>query len=199
MHPVPLRRSPPAPFTLAALLALCLLQSAASARQEVNERSRSRPRTGTAVHATAWGVPTPSSFLGFTPGDDRRVADWTQITDYFKRLDRASDRVLVRQVGESTLGKPLIAAFISAPENIRELDKYRDIQRRLADPRLVASDAERDRLVREGKTVVVVSCSIHSTEIVASQKSMHPAHGLATAPDADTRELHGHQIGRAHV
>ena len=127
--------------------------------------------------------------LGFEPGDDRKVADWAQITDYFKRLDRASRRVRVETVGESTLGRPLVAAFISAPENIDHLDRYRDIQRRLADPRLVRGDAERDRLVREGKTVVVVSCSIHSTEIVASQMSMQFAYQLASARDEETREI----------
>ena len=38
-------------------------------------------------------IPTPRSVLGFNPGDDRTIADWTQITDYFTRLDKASDRV----------------------------------------------------------------------------------------------------------
>ncbi|HYY96082.1 MAG TPA: M14 family zinc carboxypeptidase, partial [Pyrinomonadaceae bacterium] len=60
---------------------------------------------------------------------------------------------------------------------------------RLADPRLVASDAERERLVREGKAVVVISCSIHSTEVVASQMSMQLAYELAAAKDADTVEI----------
>jgi hypothetical protein len=127
--------------------------------------------------------------LGFTPGDDRRVADWKQITDYFGRLNARGGRVRVQAVGTSTLGRPILAAFISSPENIRELDRYREIQRRLADPRLVESEAERDRLIREGKTVVVVSCSIHSTEIVASQTSMQLAYELASAQDAETREI----------
>jgi len=55
-------------------------------------------------------VPTPQSVLGFTPGDDRTVADWNQITDYFARLDKASDRVLVQTLGQSTLKRPLIVA-----------------------------------------------------------------------------------------
>ncbi|HZG54032.1 MAG TPA: M14 family metallopeptidase, partial [Pyrinomonadaceae bacterium] len=67
--------------------------------------------------------------------------------------------------------------------------KYQDIQRRLADPRLAPGAAEREALVRTGKTVVVVSCSIHSTEIVASQMSMQLAYELATAEDAATREI----------
>jgi Zinc carboxypeptidase len=139
--------------------------------------------------ATTTAPPTPASLLGFTPGDDRKVADWQQITDYFKRLDAASERVHVRTLGETTLGRPLVVAFISAPENIRNLAKYQDLQRRLADPRLAPTEAARDELLRTGKTVVVISCSIHSTEIVASQMSMQLAYELASAEDAATREI----------
>ncbi|PYS80992.1 MAG: hypothetical protein DMF67_18530 [Acidobacteria bacterium] len=176
------------PFSiLAAALVLCGLFFTDATAQ----RRRPTPPRPAADNSetSAARVSSPRDALGFTPGDDRRVADWTQITDYFKRLDRASDRVLVQQIGESTLGRPLFVAYLSAPENIRSLDRYREIQRRLADPRLVASDAARERLVREGKTVVVISCSIHSTEIVASQMSMQLAYELASAQDADTREI----------
>ncbi len=127
--------------------------------------------------------------LGFTPGDDRTIADWKQITDYFARLDKASDRVQVQTIGQSTLGRPLVAAFISAPENIRSLEKYKAIQARLADPRKVTTDAEPDQLIHDGKTVVVISCSIHSTEIVASQMSMQLAYNLASANDEDTLSI----------
>lgn len=133
--------------------------------------------------------PSPRSVLGFEPGDDRTIADWKQITDYFTRLDKASDRVQVQTIGQSTLGRPLVVAFISAPENIRSLEKYKAIQARLADPRKIAGDAERDQLIRDGKTVVVISCSIHSTEIVASQMSMRLAYNLANANDEDTLSI----------
>ena len=134
-------------------------------------------------------IPSPKSILGFTPGEDRTIADWTQITNYFARLDEASDRVTVQTLGQSTLKRPLIVAFISARENILALQKYKDIQRQLADPRLAMQPAQRDRLIADGKTVVTISCSIHSTEIVASQMSMQLAYELATAEDAETREI----------
>lgn len=134
-------------------------------------------------------IPSPRSILGFTPGDDRTIADWKQITNYFAQLDQASDRVQVQTLGETTLHHPFIVAFISAPENIRNLSKYKEIQRRLADPRTITDEAERERLMREGKTIVSISCSIHSTEIVASQMSMQFAYELASAQDADTREM----------
>ena len=95
----------------------------------------------------------------------------------------------MRTLGETTGGRPLVVALISAPENIRNLAKYQDIQRRLADPRLAPGEAEREALLRTGKTVVAISCSIHSTEIVASQMSMQLAYELASAEDAETREI----------
>ncbi|HEX8687064.1 MAG TPA: M14 metallopeptidase family protein, partial [Pyrinomonadaceae bacterium] len=109
--------------------------------------------------------------------------------DYFARLDRASARLHVETIGETTFKRPLVVAYISAPENIRDLPKYKEIQRRLADPRLVRDERERERLMREGKTVVVISCSIHSTEVVGSQMSMQLAYDLASAEDPKTREI----------
>src|SRR5438132_1078552 len=162
-----------------AFTALCLALLIASA---ANAQRR-------AAQTSAPSIPSPRSVFGFTPGDDRTIADWKQITDYFARLDKASDRVQVQTIGTSTLGVPLIAAFISAPENIRNLAKYKEIQRRLADPRLNPSDGDVNwsaQLVKDGKTVVVISCSIHSTEIVASQMSTQLAYNLASANDSDT-------------
>jgi hypothetical protein len=138
---------------------------------------------------TSAAIPSPRAVFGFNPGDDRTIIDWKQITDYFNRLDRASDRVEVRTIGASTLGRTMIAAFISAPENIRNLEKYKTIQAALADPRKVLSNGERDRLISEGKAVVVISCSIHSTEIVASQMSTQLAYNLASGNDADTMAI----------
>jgi len=167
-------------FRAMAALAIFLCLVAGFATPSFAQRSNARP---------AAAIPSPKSVLGFNPGDSRKIADWSQITDYFERLDRASDRVLVQTLGQSTMKRPLIVAFISARENILALAKYKDIQRQLADPRLVADKSQLDRLIGEGKTVVTISCSIHSTEIVASQMSMTLAYELATAQDADTREI----------
>ncbi|MGZ8846133.1 MAG: M14 family metallopeptidase [Pyrinomonadaceae bacterium] len=142
-----------------------------------------------AIQPAPNSLASPRAVFGFNPGDDRTIIDWKQITDYFARLDKASDRVQVQTLGTSTLRRTMIAAFISAPENIRSLEKYKAIQARLADPRKVVSDAERDQLVRDGKTVVVISCSIHSTEIVASQMSTQLAYELASGNDPDTLSI----------
>src|SRR5262249_17820617 len=134
-------------------------------------------------------VPSPRSILGFSPGEDRKIADWSQITNYFAKLDESSNRVSVQTVGQTTLKRPILAAFISAPENILALNKYKEIQRKLSDPRTIVDDRERNALIAAGRVVVVISCSIHSTEIVASQMSMQLAFDLATSDDADTTEI----------
>jgi len=134
-------------------------------------------------------VPSPKDVLGFHPTDDKTFASWAQITEYFARLDKASNRVSVKEIGKTTNGKPLIVAFISSPDNIKNLEKYRRISAKLADPRTISSEAEREDLIKNGKTIVSIACSIHSTESVAAQMSMNLAYELATANDADTKEI----------
>src|SRR5918997_2304139 len=76
-------------------------------------------------------VPAPEDVLGFRPGDDRKLASWSSIVEYFRRLDAASDRVRLEELGRTTLGAPFVLATISAPENLARLDEYKEIQRRL--------------------------------------------------------------------
>ncbi|HZS48784.1 MAG TPA: M14 metallopeptidase family protein, partial [Blastocatellia bacterium] len=141
------------------------------------------------VSVLAQKIPSPQDVLGFRPGDDKKLADWKQITDYFTKLSQASPRITLRELGKTTNGNPFLLATITAPENQKKLDRYREIQHKLADPRLVSSDAEVDRLIEEGKNVVVISCSIHSTEIVASQMSMELAYKLASDNSDDTKDI----------
>ncbi len=139
--------------------------------------------------AHAQTISSPQSVLGFHPTTDKTIADWRQITGYFQKLDRESERVEVREIGKTTLGKPFIVAFISASENIKNLENYKRTNQKLADPRQIRDDAELKKLIGQGKTVVAISCSIHSTEIVASQMSMNLAYELATATDEETKEI----------
>lgn len=109
-------------------------------------------------------LPTPASVLGFEPGADRKLPTWRQVTDYFAALDRSSARVSVRTLGKTTLGRPFIAAFIADSSTLANLERYRQIQRKLMDPRL-QSAGELERLLNEGKNVILITSSIHSTEV----------------------------------
>jgi hypothetical protein len=81
------------------------------------------------------------------------VLDWNKVVSYFQTIKANSDRIRVEELGRSTEGRP----FIASPETLRNLDRYLEIQRRLADPRLT-SESEAEKLAAEGKTVVLINC-----------------------------------------
>jgi len=133
-------------------------------------------------------IPRPEEVLGFKVGADRKVADMHQIVDYFRKLADASDRILLKEVGKTTQGNPFLVAVITSPENHKHLEKFRQYQQLLADPRKI-SEKEAERIITEGKAVVMINCSIHATEIGASQMSMELAFDLATKNDKKTHEI----------
>jgi hypothetical protein len=144
------------------------------------------------LSSVAFAAPTkhitsPDEAFGFQPGADRKLADWKELTTYFRKLGSESDRVRFEEVGKTTEGRPFVTVTISAPENIAHLDHYKSIQKKLADPR-TTSPQEAKQLVAEGKTVLVVTCNIHSTEIASSQSATEFAYKLATG---DTPEIRG--------
>ena len=140
--------------------------------------------------AFAQKIPTPKDVLGFTPGDDRKLASWAQVVDYFQKLDQASDRVMFQEIGKTTLGAPFVYATISSPENLKNLEKYKQIQAKLADPRLIKSnDKAAQDLIKQGKTIVLITCGVHSNEVGSYLSSMLIAERLANAADAETRQI----------
>ncbi len=142
----------------------------------------------TAIASPKQEVPRPQNALGFRVGEDYKLADWEEIVSYFHSLDAASDRIMVQELGKTTMGNPFILAIISSSYNLRNLERYQQIQQRLADPREL-SPQEAERLIAEGKTIVLITCSIHSTEIASSQMSMELAYRLASEESPQVKEI----------
>src|SRR5712692_4809116 len=132
-------------------------------------------------------VQSPSQYLGFEVGADKKLADYKQIVSYFRALASASPRVQIEDLGKTTLGEDFIMAVISSEANMRNLTRIKDIARQLADPRGL-SDSQIDALVREGRSVILVTCNIHSSEIASSQMAMEWAYALASADDPETKK-----------
>src|SRR6266481_313983 len=89
-------------------------------------------------------IPTPKEHLGFTPGDDFKLADYNEITGYYQKLAKVSDRIRLVEFGKTSEGKPMFLAILSAPENLKNLEHFREINRKLALG--IASAADADRL-----------------------------------------------------
>jgi hypothetical protein len=144
-----------------------------------------------AAASRAAAVPAPRDVIGFEPGEDRRLASWAQVVSYFRQLDEASERVRFEELGKTTLGAPFVVATITAPENFRRLAELKEIQRQLADPRTLGPNPERRAagLIARGKTVVLVTCGIHSTEVGSYLSSMLIAHRLASSDDPAIQKI----------
>lgn len=150
--------------------------------------SSERLHAQAAPAVTASAIPTPASILGFEPGADRKLPTWAQVTTYFRALDKASPRVSVRTLGKTVQGRDFIVAFIAEPATLANLEKYRQIQHKLLDPRR-RSAAELPRLLDEGKNVILITSSIHSTEVGGFLTPFVLADRLARGNSPEVREI----------
>jgi hypothetical protein len=133
--------------------------------------------------------PAPHDFLGHAVGADYKLARFERIHEYIRLLDDASDRLQVRELGTTTEGRPLIVVEIAAPDVMANLDRHRQDQALIADPRRIASPEEESRLVDSSKVVVLINCNLHSTEVAASQMALELAHDLATGDSPRINEI----------
>ncbi len=132
-------------------------------------------------------VPTPKEHLGYEPGADYKLADYNDIITYFQKLARASDRILLSEFGKTAMGKPMYIAYISAPENLKKLDQYRQISRRLAlgEP----AEEEARKLAAQGKAIVWIDSGLHASEVSPAQHAPELAYRMVTGEDAETQAI----------
>jgi len=142
---------------------------------------------GSVIHAYSADIPDPVTFFGHRPGADFKLIRWEKIHEYFKLLAAESDRIKVEELGPTTLGNPFILAVISSPENLSQLDKYRDIAQKLAGGRIAEEEA--GRLAEEGKTIALITCSMHASECGPTQMSPELGYVLATDESSQIRNI----------
>ncbi|MBW6459440.1 MAG: hypothetical protein K0B08_02605 [Bacteroidales bacterium] len=131
-------------------------------------------------------IQSPGDHFGFEPGEDRMLFNYEPLTDYLKKLDEASGMVKMLEIGRSPMNKPIYICFISSEENINNLDRLKEINRKLAlDPNL--TDEEQQKLVQDGKVFVLATLSMHSSEVAPSQTAPTIAYELITNSELKTQ------------
>ena len=139
--------------------------------------------------AEAGTVPDPQQSLGYPPGTDGKLVGWSQVVAYFEAVAEASDRVRLFRLGSTTELRPYLLAAVSSPETLRRLDQARAWQRKLHDPRKLVGPEEEQEILQFSKPVVVVTCSIHSSEVASTFMAIELLHELATSTDRRAREI----------
>ena len=133
-------------------------------------------------------VPTPASVLGHNPGDDYYLANYEEEIQYFHALAEHSDRIKMFTVGKSSEGRDIEVAVISSPENLAQLDHYKDVARKLATADGL-TDAEARELAHTSKVIVHIDGGLHANEVAGPQHSIALAYKLLSAqndPEVDS-------------
>ena len=134
---------------------------------------------------TAPKITTPKEALGFNLGDDYMMANYAQLESYWKKLAAESDRMKLVSIGKTEEGRDQWMAIISSPDNIRNLDKYKQISQRLAHAEGLTDDQAHE-LARQGKAIIWIDGGLHATETVGSQQLMEMVYQMVSRTDPET-------------
>jgi len=145
-----------------------------------------------ALQAQRPEITTPKQAFGFNLGDDYHLANYVQLEAYWKQLASESDRMKLVSMGKTAEGRTQWMAVISSPENIKNLDHYRDIAHELATARTLTpdhtplTDDQAHALAAEGKAVVWIDGGLHATEVVGGQQLLELVYELNSRTDPET-------------
>lgn len=143
-----------------------------------------------ATTATSWAqsVPTPKEHFGFNIGDDYQLATYTQTEAYFKKLAAASDRTKLVPMGLTEEGRTQYMLIVTSPENLKKLDRYKEISQKLAHAEDLTDEQAR-ALAAEGKAVVWIDGGLHANETVGAHQLIQIAYNLTSRKDAETMRI----------
>jgi hypothetical protein len=130
-------------------------------------------------------VTTPKQFFGFNVGDDYQLFNYTQYSEYIRKLEKETNRMKLVEIGRTSEGRPMLMAIITSPENMKKLDHYKDISRRLALAEGLTDDQAR-ALAREGKAVVWIDGGLHATEVLGAAQLTEMIYQLVSRTDPET-------------
>jgi hypothetical protein len=133
-------------------------------------------------------VTTPREEFGHNFGDDYFLANYRQISDYWRKLDAQSDRMVVKDIGPTAEGRRQLTAIVTSPANHARLDRYRDISRRLALAEGLTPDQAR-ALAAEGKAVVWIDGGLHASESLGAQQLGEMVYQMVSGTDAETLRI----------
>ena len=133
-------------------------------------------------------ITTPLQEFGFEVGADYQLINYTQMEKYWQKLARESDRMKLVNIGQTEEGRTQWMAIISSPANLKRLDHYQQISRRLALAEGLTDEQARE-LAAEGKAVVWIDGGLHSTETVGSQQLIEMVYQMVSREDRETKRF----------
>lgn len=139
------------------------------------------------LNTVAQKITSPKEFFGFNIGDNYQLANYTQTEQYFQLITKQSDRALITGIGKTEEGRTQYMMIVSSPQNLKQLNEYKQISQQLARAEITAAEAS--RLAQKGKAVVWIDGGLHATETVGSQQLIQLYYELLTRNDAEMKNI----------
>lgn len=132
-------------------------------------------------------VPKPNDFL------EHPIGEWPlwyhELVSYIKALANHSERVVLETRGKTHEGRDLYNIFISSPDNIANLEKYRSAMDMVAEPGQIKSEAQLDSIVEKLPAFAWLGYNIHGDELSGTDAAVQLVYHLAAANDSATLHL----------
>lgn len=131
---------------------------------------------------------SPKEHFGFNIGDDYMLTTYKQTEAYFKKLVSESNRLKLVDIGKTEEGRTQYMMVISAPENIKNLARYKEIAQKLAHAESITEEQAR-AMANEGKAVIWIDGGLHATETVGTHQLIETIWQFASRTDPETRRI----------
>ncbi len=133
-------------------------------------------------------ITSPKEQFGHDIGEDYWLATYTQLVEYWEKLEQESPRMILEEIGTTSEGRAMIMAIITSPANHTNLARYKEIARHLALAEGL-NDEEARSLAEEGKAVVWIDGGLHATEVAGAQQELELVYQMVSASDAETLRI----------
>jgi len=140
------------------------------------------------LNVTAQTVPSPKQHFGFNIGDDYKLANYTQTETYFKKVAASSNRAKLVDIGLTEEGRHQYMMIVSSPENIKNLNQYKEISQKLARAEGL-TDQQALALAAKGKASVWIDGGLHATEVVGAHQLVETMYNLVSRKDPETMRI----------
>ncbi len=134
-------------------------------------------------------ITSPETFFGFQMGADRKMARWDKLVEYYRLLEKeGGGKLKAIDMGPTEMGNPFLLVVITSAANQQNLEQLRQNNLKLSDPRGIP-EAEIRKVAAASKPFVLMTMSMHATEIGGAQMAPELAYDLLARTDTDTQRI----------
>ncbi|HJZ11278.1 MAG TPA: M14 family zinc carboxypeptidase, partial [Acidobacteriota bacterium] len=108
-------------------------------------------------------IPSPSDFFGHIAGSPGELPNSQRIYDYYRELDRKSERVKLQTIGRTEEGREILLVIIADEAGIQTLDQLKAATAALADARKTSPE-QADQIVRNARPMYYMNAAVHADE-----------------------------------